>query len=208
VDGSRSLRKGRALASYAGIAAVARSLERLLQARFQEDEPVPAKSTKALLVRTEDLKPGANVITVPSLTLFFYRLELNRHQRPGWSAVGHLDGQGHLPLDLHLLITPWGENSEDELRILGRAMEALEGTPILSGPLLHPSGNWAPSEAIQIILDEVPAESVMRVFDLLPSDYKLSAPYLARVMRVDTRPVFPDLPAATLVTGKVPEANP
>lgn len=196
------------MATFAGIAAVVTSVERLLQARFVQDEPISGSNTHVTAIRSEGFASDSGAFVAPALTVFLYRVELNRTMRPAWSGVGFLDGQGHLPLDLYLLLTPWGVNAEDEHRILGRAMEALEATPILTGPLLHPSGGWSSGEAIQLVFDDVPAENVMRLFDLLPGDYKLSVPYLARVMRIDARPATPDPPAATLVLGGVPSSEP
>jgi Pvc16 N-terminal domain len=195
------------MATSAGIAAVAKSVERLLKLRFAQDEPTTGtKPTEVELVTVDKLKS----VDVPALTIYFYRVDINRTMRPGWSAVGHHDGVGHLPLDLHFLLTAWATNAEDELRIIGRAMELLESTPILTGPLLHSLNTnlWGAGESIQLLADEVPAETVMRVFDLWPVKHKLSVSYLARVMRLDTRPATPDLPVGTIVTGMVPSLTP
>ena len=188
------------MATSAGIAGVAKSLERLLDLRFGAEEPTTGTTaTKVKLVTSEQLKTG---VDLPALTIYLYRVELNRTMRPAWAAVGFEDGCGHLPLDLHFLLTAWATDPEDEYRILGRAMEVLEATPILAGPLLHSLNGavW--------LLDEVPGETVFRLFDLLPVKYRLSVPYLARVMRLDTRPVLPDMPVGTIVTGAVPSVTP
>ena len=44
----------------------------------------------------------------------------------------------------------------------------------------------APTDAVQLLLEEISTEALMRTFDSLPSDYRLSVPYLARVVRIDT----------------------
>jgi hypothetical protein len=86
-------------------------------------------------------------------------------------------------------------------------MAYLDQNPILSGPLLHPSGGWAPSEAVQMVLGEMTTEEVMRTFDSLPTDYRLSVPYVARVVRVDSRVATPDPPVVKIVTGMTPSAD-
>src|SRR5438046_6583922 len=147
------------MATSAGIAAVARSLERLLKIRFAEEEPTTLSSaTTVTLATAEQLKIG---VTQPGLTLYLYRVELNRMMRPAWSAVGHYDGLGHLPLDLHFLLTAWAGDAEDEYRILGRARECLEAMPILTGPWLHSldADVWTAGDSIQVLLDEVPPEA-------------------------------------------------
>jgi len=196
------------MASSAGIAGVARSLERLLKLRFAQQEPTTGStSTKVKLVTTEDLRKGHDL---PGLTIYLYRIDLNRVMRPAWSAVGFEDGCGHLPLDLHFLLTAWATDPEDEYRILGRAMECLEATPVLTGPLLHSlnANVWSAGESVQLLVDEMPNESILRLFDLLPVKYKLSVTYLARVLRIDTHPVVPDIPVGTIVEGLVPSPTP
>jgi hypothetical protein len=198
------------VAGFAGIAAAAKSIERLLNSCFQEDEPIVNKKTRAVLVRTADFEAsvvGTNIGS-PALSVFLYRVDFNKTVRAAWSAVGSLDGKAHLPLDLHFLITPWADNAEFECRILGKAMQCLESRPVLSGPLLHPSGDWAPNESIQLHLEEMSTEAVMQLFDSLPTDYRLSVPYLARIVRLDGRRVTATTPVTTLVTGLEPTVSP
>ncbi|WP_224360843.1 DUF4255 domain-containing protein [Hyalangium versicolor] len=200
------------MASFAGISAAGKSLERLLTACFTEEQPVPGKQTRALLVRTEDFAQsnGALSFTLPALTLYLYRVDFNKTTRAAWSGVGHLDGRGHLPLDLHFLLTAWADNAEYEYRIIGKTMQCLETTPILNGPLLYPdpTADWAPNEAIQLVLEEISTEAVMRTFDSLPTDYKLSIPYIARVIRLDSRVSYASPTVTSVTSGIKPSSSP
>jgi len=197
------------LANFTSISATGTSIERLLNAAFAEPPvPVAGSTTRAVLVRTEDFDPDEQKIHRPALSIFLYRVDFNKTTRAAWSAVGAHDGRARLPLDLHFLITPWSDNAEEEHAILGRAMQTLEGFPILSGPLLHQSGGWAPNEVIQLVLEEISTEAVMRTFDSLPTDYHLSVPYIARVLRLDSREAAPSPPASTLVTAITPSPVP
>lgn len=203
------------MTGFAALAATGKSIERLLNMAFAEQEPVPNKKTKAILVRTDDLSPRSapKVIGAPALSLFLYRVDFNKTMRAAWSAVGSMDGKGHLALDLHYLLTAWADNAEYEHMILGRAMQALEQNPIFSGPLLYspavPPGDepqWATTEAVQILLEEISTEALMRTFDSLPTDYRLTVPYVARVVRIDTRrtsPVPPVTDAAVKIHQQV-----
>jgi hypothetical protein len=192
------------MAGFDCIAATGKSLERLLTAAFAEVDPIDGGTTvKAVLIRTEDFEAvggPASAIQPPTLSIFFYRVDFNKAMRAGWSAVGNVDGRGHLPLDLHFLITAWAANADWELRILGRAMQAIETWPSLSGPLLAGAG-WAPADSVQIVLEEISTEAVMRTFDSLPHDYKLSIPYVARVVRLDTIRGAPAPDVFTAVAG-------
>ena len=180
------------MANFNSIRAVGVSLERFLTACFT-DETVVGESlveTTAFLARTEDLKDDGDVIPRPAISILPYRVDFNKTMRAAWSAVGHQTGGSHLPLDVHLLLSAWASNAEHEYGILGRAMECLERFPILSGPMLASIGDWTPREAIQLVLEDVSTEAIMRMFDSMPADYRLSVPYIARVVRLDV----PDAP--------------
>jgi hypothetical protein len=187
------------MAGYTGIAAVGKSIERLLSSAFLQRQPVPGKPTKAVLIRTEDLADTLvkEKIGDYALSILLYRVDFNKTMRAAWSAVGNADGRGYLALDLHYLLTPWAENAEYQHFIIGRAMQALEQTPVLSGALLYepvlpatPEYEGEPeaaaTDSVQLILEEISTEALMRTFDSLPSDYRLSVPYVARVVRIDT----------------------
>ena len=199
------------MANFAAIAAVGKSIERLLNAAFTEQEPVatPGRHTRAVLVTTTDFEATQvnDRIGPFAVSIFLYRADFNKTMRAAWSAVGSLEGRGHLALDLHYLLSAWADNAETEHRILGRAMQAIETTPVLSGPLLDPSSDWSGNETVQLVMEEVPTEAVMRIFDSLPTDFRLSVPYIARIARLDTR-VTPQPPVTTVIIGAVPEPKP
>jgi hypothetical protein len=149
-----------------------------------------------VLVKTDDLMPKnvPNAIGAYALSIFLYRIDFNKAMRAAWSSVGTADGRGHLALDLHFLLTAWADNAEHEHLILGRAMQAIEYTPVMSGPLLYAPAiaeadepQAAPMEAVQLLLEEISTEALMRTFDSLPTDYRLTVPYVARVVRLDTK---------------------
>ena len=197
------------MAGFAGIAAAGKSVEMLLTAGFEESQPVTGSNTKAVLVHTVDFE-SANTghnIGSPALSIFLYRVDFNKVMRAALSATSLQDGRSHLGLDLHYLITPWAENAEDDHRVLGRAMQVLESTPILTGPMLHSSGDWDGGESIQIVLEEVSTEAVMRIFDSLPTDYRLSVPYIARIMRLDGPVRAPEGPVINAIMGLKPTST-
>ncbi len=128
--------------------------------------------------------------------------------RAPWSAVAHHDGNIHLPVDIHFLMTPFDTDPEGELRILGATMQCMEQNSILSGPSLHPRGDWSAAEAIQFINEDLVTEDVLRTFDTLPTHFRLSVSYLARVARIDA-PAETDHPdVTTAIRGLTPSAVP
>jgi hypothetical protein len=197
------------VANYAGIAAAGRSIERLLNLSFEQEQPLPTGNTRAVLVRTADFEDSARPTTIgsPALSIFLYRVDFNKTMRAAWSAVGSLNGNSHLPVDLHFLLTPWAANAEFEYRIIGKVLQCFETTPILNGALLHPSADWAPNECVQLVLEEITTEAVMRTFDSLPTDYRLSIPYIARIVRIDGRQASPSHPVTSAITGAVPDSS-
>jgi len=177
-----------AVADFVGIAAIGLRLVRQLNLSFGQRSPLDDGSrVKAVLLRTEEMDPNGSLSKVvpPMVSLFLYRVDVNRHTRAAWSAVANQNNQIHLPLDLHFILTPWASNAEFEYRILAQAMSCLEQTPILSGPLLYPTANWSGNESVQLCIPEMSTEDLMRTFDSLPINYKLSIPYLASVVRID-----------------------
>lgn len=190
------------MADFTSIIATGSSIIRYLSLCFEERPPIQGRTTNVLLVRTEDLNREINnLITFPALSLFLYRVDFNKTMRAAWAAMGHRDGEAHLPLDLHFLLTAWAENADSEYRILGRAIQCIDNLPILSGPLLDPLTNWAPYEGIQLYLEDLSTEDVMRTFDSLPVDYKLSVPYVARMVVIDGHERHADVPVTTAVAG-------
>jgi hypothetical protein len=196
------------VADFRCISATGKTIERLLNACFVEEQPISDdRPTKAVLVRSDDFARAngdAGEIPARALAIFLYRVDVNKVMRAAWSGVASFDGQAHLPIDLHFLLTAFADNAEWEQQILGRAMQCLEDTPSLSGPLLYPTANWQPNEAVHVTVEDLGIDSVLRTFDSLAVDYRLAVPYLARVVRIDGRDV--DVPAAvsTAITGLAP----
>jgi Pvc16 N-terminal domain len=190
------------MSGLAAIAATGQSLQRLLVSAFAERSPLveagpplvnPAVGVE--LANNARLAELDELDIVPNLlTLYLYRVDVDKAMRAAWSAVGAGEGRGRLALNLHYLLTAWGSDALHEQRILGRALQALEVQPVLSGPLLlAPAGlpadepEWQAQEAIHLGIEELSTEALMRIFDTLPCDYRLSVPYCARVVRIDAR---------------------
>jgi hypothetical protein len=175
------------MAGYRALAAVGRSLVTLLNRRFDEQLP-GQRRPDAVMAGTVDFDKAntpSGVIQYPSVSVYCYRLAVDRETRPGWSAVASYDGIPRLPLRMHLLLSAWDEVAEAELEWLGLAARVLETEPILSGPLLHPSGDWDPGDAVQVVQDDLALDSMSEAFQALTTDYRLCIPYLARVIRID-----------------------
>lgn len=177
------------MAGYQALAAAGLSIVALLNRRFHA---VPeAASLDAFLASTNELKTmktnSGQLVHQPAISVYCYRVSVDRETRAGWSAMGSIDGIPRLPLRMHFLIAAWAPNVEDELRYLGLAAQVLEGESILTGPLLDASGQWEAGDSIQVVSDDLALDSMSEAFQALSTDYRLSLPYLARVICIDGR---------------------
>lgn len=205
-----------AVAGFTSVAAVALSIEELLNRCFEEaydaDNDLFTREPKAKLVQTEDFDRASDTVNSliddGVLSIFCFRVDVNRTMRPPWSAVAAHDGTIHLPLDVHFLLTAWESDAEGELRLISFAMQCLEQHPILTGPRLHPAGLWSPGESVQIVNEDLVTEDVLRTFEALPSNFRLSVAYVARVVRVDAPDVPPAPDVVTAVGAMTPSLVP
>jgi hypothetical protein len=56
---------------------------------------------------------------------------------------------------------------------------------------------------VQLVLEEISTEAIMRTFDSLPTDYRLSIPYIARMVRIDSLTAAAQTPVTTVVSGSL-----
>ncbi len=175
------------VADFRSIAAVGKSLESLLTARFAVEQPIDGKVASAKLIQTDDLDDAEAKLAIPVISILLYRVDFNKTMRASWSAVGAVDGRAHLPVDLHYLFTAWADNAEEEHRLIGRSMQIIDEIGSLSGPLLWPDAAWEPHEVVQLYLEDVGTDDLMRTFESLTCDFRLSIPYLARIVVVSSR---------------------
>ena len=173
----------------------------VLNAAYAAEEPIDTGPTRARLIRTEDLDATTTSLVRPALSIFLYRVDFNKTMRASWSAIGNADGRAHLPLDLHYLLTAWADNAEHEHRVIGRTMQALEQLGALSGPLLYPDGEWLPGESVQLCLEDMATDDLMRTFDSLMAGFRLSIPYIARVVVVSSDEIITNPAVSTSIVG-------
>lgn len=181
-----------------------RSVVQLLNDRFVVAIPEGARRPTAVLAGSMDLDRVGTadaVIEYPAVSVFCYRLSVDKETRPGWSAVASRDGIPRLPLRMHLLITAWDQFVEHELEWLGLAAHALETHSVLAGPQLHSSGDWRPGDTLQVVSDDMALESMSEAFQALTTDFRLYLLYQARVVVIDGWPEDKDAPVATVAAG-------
>jgi len=178
------------MAGYRALAAVGRSIVDLLNRRIDETLPVGPRPTAVMASALDFDKVNSSpnaVIQYPAISVYCYKVCVDYETRPGWSAVGSVDGIPRIPLRMHLMLSAWDTVVESELEWLGLATQILESESIITGPLLHPSGDWEPGDAIQIVTDEIALEPMSEAFQALTTKYRLSLLYIARVICIGGR---------------------
>jgi hypothetical protein len=138
-----------------------------------------------------ELKANADFGT--ALSLYLYRVMVNEHVRSQPVRSGNSSA---LPLsaDLHFLVTVWSESAAAEQTICAWAMSQLHQHPIMDVSSLTEEGGWSNDDVVQIIPAELSNEDLMRIWDALAPDYRLSLSYIARVIRIDSADVPEGLP--------------
>lgn len=123
----------------------------------------------------------------PALSLYLYRIGLNEHLRNRGPAHGPSDARAPLSLDLHYLLTVWAATPDNEQTILGWALRQLHTLPALDASSLLPEGGWDPGDVIHVLPAEISTEDMMRIWDAVKPTYRVSFPYIARVVRIDPK---------------------
>ena len=179
------------MADFLAIHSVGNSLVTALRnaypADLEEDHPCQFRLLSSSELAQED-------DFAPALTLYLHRVTLNEHLRNQGSPGNPHAQPGPLSLNLHYLLTVWSDSAEAEQTIFAWAMRQLHLTPLLDVSSLSPEAGWRPDEIIQLVPAELTNEDLMRIWDALAPSYRLSYPYVARLVRIevpeeDHRPV-------------------
>jgi Pvc16 N-terminal domain len=125
------------------------------------------------------------------VSVFVYQVGVNKVQRTLPPAdPGH---RRPLPLDVWLLLTAWAQDPSAEHAILGWAMRVIDDSPILSSGFLNAfiPGVFRPEETVELAPAELTNEEVFQLWQVLPNSLQLSAPYVARVVRLESELTVP-----------------
>jgi Pvc16 N-terminal domain len=126
--------------------------------------------------------PGAG----SRITVWPYRVLVNEHQRNRDFALRPGRINRPLPLDVHLLLTVWSDNVGDELVLFAWAMRELYRLPVIDRSVLTTvDAALRADELIQLAPAEMTVEDMMRIWDAVTPSYRLSAPFVARVLQLD-----------------------
>lgn len=174
------------MATYQAIGSVAEAVARLLEQTWQ-----PA------LLNGIELQFGVyqgKDFSAPmdaGVSVFVYQVGVNKVQRT--LPPADPTHRRPLPLDIHLLLTAWAQDASAEHDILGWAMRVIDDNPILSSGFLNAAipDVFRPEETVELVPAELTNDEVFQLWQVLPNSLQLSAPYVARVIRVESSLTIP-----------------
>ena len=198
------------MSSPLAIGAVSAVLRNLLDNGLV-DVGAPLGSVKVTAVAPDTIKLDDPDVP-PSLNLFLYRTSRNT----GWAEVGlpAFDGNGTrlsnppLALNLHYLVTAYGNADFEAEILLGYAMHLLHERPVLDraamlraldpsplgSSILPPAFQTLAAsdladqvDAVTITPEPMDSEEMSRLWSALQAHYRPSAPYLVSVVLIEAR---------------------
>lgn len=138
------------------------------------------------------------LITAPptetALVILLYGVTVDEHQRNAARTTGLHQGTIPLGVNLHLLVTAWSDDSEEEHLLMAWAMREFHRLPVLDRSVLLPADAWEREDRIQVSAAEADFDRILRLWEALRQPYRLSAPYIARVVQIDVEPGEDHLP--------------
>jgi hypothetical protein len=169
------------MASHLAINGILHALKDALDLRMSR---LPGKAYKCALLGFKELtqQPSAE-----SLGIYLHRIAIdpyarNRYLRP---SEGQRTARPELPVNLHLLLVGWSNTTEGEMSALAAGMQVIGGSFTLDASRMALLDSaWDDQEAVQVMPEDMSTEDLMRLWDSLPGDYRLSSPYLVKTVRL------------------------
>ncbi len=187
------------MATYLAVTGVLNALKDVLDAQIAEIAGEVSNPSVALL-GSQQLRDDP---TSNTLGIYLHRISIdpygrNRYlppQRPGNAA------RPELPVNLHILLVGRSLSASAEITLVAWAMQRIGAALELDAARMATlDPNWSEQERLQIIPEEMSTEDLMRVWDSLPGDYRLSSPYLVKTLRLEpVSPVIQGPPVTSIV---------
>lgn len=165
------------------IGAVSSSIQDLL-----EKEMDPAVSVSVA-------PPDVAVTTIAGkrVNLFLYKIDENAQLKnmdlPGRGSPGAY-GRPPLALDLHYLLTAFGETEEDQIetqQILGEAMRVMHDFAIILGNDVLDPDLQNEREQVKLYLEPLSLEELSKIWSATTRPYRTSVGYLVTVIQIESK---------------------
>lgn len=161
-----------------------------LAARLRTVYPAALNEThpaRFLPLSSGALQQGAPALNNDSLvTVWPYRVAVNEHLRNREFTLATRQLNRPLSLDVHLLVTVWSANVHDELMLFAWTLRELQRLPVLDASVLRSvDAQLRPDELIQLMPQDLGLDEQLKLWEALSPKYRLSMPYVARVVQLD-----------------------
>lgn len=176
------------MATYAAIAATSEAIIGLLRRARPKEE-----FTKSAfeVYQGNDFEAPMN----EGISLYLYRVTVNASRR---SLPPTVTPEGRrmrppIPLDLHYLLSAWGQSYDTQHRLIGWAIRELENTPVIPAGVLNSTGPEAdvfrPDETVELVCDPLALADMINLWETLKpkSNRPLSVNYVARMIAIESR---------------------
>jgi hypothetical protein len=169
------------VATYQAIGSVAEAVARLLEQTWQPSL-LNDISLQFSVYQGKDFSSPMDA----GVSVFVYQVGVNKTQRTLPPAQPF--HRRPLPVDVHLLLTAWAQDASAEHDILGWALRVVDDNPLLSSGFLNAAvpGVFRADETVELVPAELTNEEVFHLWQVLPNSLQLSAPYVARVVRIES----------------------
>lgn len=167
------------MANHLAINSFAQSLRHFLQQSHAAFTPALPAATFEVL-SSGRFSAADEAIADPTVTLYLHRITVNNHLRNTRAGPA----VGPLGLDLHFLLTVWSLDAEKEYQLMGWAMRQLHFHAFLDQGSLSPEAQWTVDEMVSLYPVELSSEEMARIWEASHRGYRLSYPFVARVVRL------------------------
>jgi hypothetical protein len=177
------------MANYLAIAAIGRTLLRLIEEQCPREEFTDTPAFK--LYQSHDFGTPA---IAEGFSLMLYRATVNsvaRNQPPRRGRDG-IKRRPSLPVDLHFMLTPWALEAERQLRLLGWVMRFAQDNAILPAAVLNQSLTrrerpaFDPDEGVELFADAPVLADYLGLWDKFKSRWQTSLTYGVRTVLIES----------------------
>jgi hypothetical protein len=177
------------VADYQAVFAVGDAIAKFLTNAY--DPTVVGFPCTFKLVSSSEIANEETSTIDKTVSLFLHRMTTNENFRCVTRLQDQPNEQPVLYLDLHYLVSYWdasADGAEAEQKILVWTMQQLQSNPILDTSILSLSSSspgWTGTDSVQIIPEDLALSDILDIWDGLGPKYRLTAGYVARIVRVD-----------------------
>jgi len=176
------------VASYRGVSGTLVALENFLAQRLPDEFRNGPVNAHVELLSSRDISAA---LSGNLLGIYMHRIEIDPHGRSRHFSQQGTDRNtpaGEFPVNLHFLLIATGSSAAIEADLISWAMLEIANDGRLDiSSLAETDDEWSEREIVTIIPEEMPTETLMRIWDDFEADYSLSVPYVARTIRLRLR---------------------